>query len=218
MRHATWRLAACLCGVLASVSLNGGPLEDFRDLVDNRLAIRSSLGVRSARALDNQRVEVVIGLSATRAAANPESWRIISYDDPNYVYEKFVKPSRATVRREREAQGVTGSPFPEYQRTIVTLTLPEPLKPGVQYYAMGQGVNGEMVTAAHTSAGFVYQAESAPPKWDDPAVHQAVLGLRQVEPVGPGIIRLEFGTNFSAQAAANLDNYKLSIAGRSWWP
>ena len=212
MRRKSWQLISCLSGVLTSVAASGGPLEDFRDLVDNRLAVRTSLGVRSARPISDRQVQVVIGMSVTKIAENPAAWRVISYDDPNYAYEKFVRPAKAAGKREDEAQAVAGSPFQQYQRTIVTLDLPEPMKPGVQYYVMGQGVGGEMVTAAHTSAGFVYREVQAPVQPDD-AVDQAVLGLRQVESVGPGLVRLEFGPNFSTEAGSQLENYTVSIGG-----
>ena len=42
----------------------------------------------------------------------------------------------------------------------------------------------------------------------------AVLGLRQLEPVGPGILKLEFGPNFSAEAASQPQNYLLRVAGK----
>ena len=73
------------------------------------------------------------------------------------------------------------------------------MKPGVQYYVMGQGVGGEMVTAAHTAAGFVYQQGRRRGQPDNRSIWP-YSGLRQVESVGPGLINLEFGPNFSTEA------------------
>ena len=60
--------------------------------MDNRLAVRTSLGLRSAMPLSAQTVELIFGVSVTDAAKNPNAYRIVSFDDPDYAYEKFVVP------------------------------------------------------------------------------------------------------------------------------
>jgi hypothetical protein len=87
----------------ATGSLRGLTLEEFRALPDHRVAVRTSFGVRSAHAVSASRVELVIGLSVTEAAGKPEAYRILSFEDEAYVYEKFIRPLRAEVRRGRDA-------------------------------------------------------------------------------------------------------------------
>lgn len=189
-------------------------LDEFRALPDNRVAIRTSFGVRSARPLSPTQVEVVIGMSVTGCAAKAEAYRVISNQDGNYAYAKFVMPTMATVRSEAELAGVGNSPFPKYERTIVTLDLPTPMKEGVKYYVITQGVGGEMVTGAHTAGEFEYGAIAAPATTGY-SVDLAVLGLRQIEPVGPGIIKLEFGPCYNTIAGMDVASYTVTLGGKS---
>jgi hypothetical protein len=189
------------------------PLADFRGLADNRVAIRTSLGLRSAEPLGDTRVQLVLGMSVTRACQRAASYRIISFHDDNYAYAKFVTPRQAAARTEVEAEAPAGCPLARFERTIVTLDLPHPMRQGVEYFVLAQGSQGEMVTGGHTAQGFVFgrgQAAAA----RDQAVDMAVLGLRRLEPVGPGILALEFGPDFSAEAAGQARNYALRVAGR----
>ncbi len=126
---------------------------------------------------------------------------------------KFVQPRKASARAEIEAEGPAGCPFARFERTVVTLDLPSPMKEGIEYFVIAQGSQGEMVTGGHTAQGFVFSKAQAQPLADD-AVDLAVLGLRQLEPVGPGILKLEFGPNFSAEAASQPQNYLLRVAGK----
>ncbi len=193
-------------------------LEDFRGLVDNRVAVRTSLGVRGARASGAKQVELVIGLSVTSACERAESYRIISFEDPAYAYERFVKPARATARREAEADGAAGCGIERFERTLVHLDLPAALKPGARYYVVAQGSRGEMVTGGHCAAEFVFDGaggDVAKAAADAAVlVDAAVLGLRQVESVGAGIVKLEFGPNFSPAAGSRAENYSLRVNGQ----
>jgi endoglucanase len=189
------------------------PLGDFRGLADNRIAVRTSFGVRRAQPLGDTQVQLILGMSVTRACERAASYRIISFHDDNYSYAKFVPPRKASSRAEIEAEGPAGCPFARFERTIVTLDLPNPMKEGVEYFVLAQGSQGEMVTGAHTAQGFVFRKGQARPAGDD-AVDLAVLGLRQLEPVGPGILKLEFGPNFSADAAPRPQNYLVRVAGK----
>ncbi|MGA2034135.1 MAG: glycoside hydrolase family 9 protein [Thermoguttaceae bacterium] len=189
------------------------PLADFRGLADNRIAVRTSFGVRRAEPLGGAQVQLILGMSVTRACQRAASYRIISFQDDNYAYAKFVAPGKSSARAEIEAESPAGCPFARFERTIVTLDLPNPMKEGMEYFVIAQGSQGEMVTGAHTAQGFVYRKAEARPAADD-AVDLAVLGLRQLEPVGSGILKLEFGPNFSADAAARPENYLVRVAGK----
>ncbi len=189
------------------------PLADFRGLADNRIAIRTSLGVRRAEPLGDTQVQLILGMSVTRACQRAASYRIISFHDDNYSYAKFVQPRKASARAEIEVEGPAGCPFARFERTIVTLDLPNAMKEGVEYFVLAQGSQGEMVTGGHTAQGFVLRKAQTPPA-ADLAVDLAVLGLRQLEPVGPGILKLEFGPNFSADAASRTQDYLVRVAGK----
>ncbi len=189
------------------------PVEEFRGLVDNRVAVRTSLGVRYARALGPETVELSVGMSVTRAVENPVSYRVISEGDEAYAYAKFVKPVKAVVRRELECEAVAESPFPKFERTVVTLTLPVRMKDGARYSVVAQGAASEMVTGGHTAGSFVYHPGEVSPV-PGTAVDLAVLGLRQVMPEGNGVLKLEFGPDFSARASAKAESYGVAINGR----
>ena len=120
--------------------------------LDARPTVRESLGVRLAQAAGEKAVKLEIGLSVTDAAGNPESYRIISFDDPAYAYKSFVRPVSAKARKEVEAKGVEGSLVPEFSKTVVDLELPKPMKPGAKYYVVAQGVGGAMVTGSRAAA------------------------------------------------------------------
>jgi hypothetical protein len=187
-------------------------LDTFRSQPDNRLAVRASLGVRSAAALDARRVRIAIGMSVTEAAQHAESYRIISFDDPRYAYERFVRPLAVEVERAVEAEGVSGAAFDAFVRTDVVLELPAPLQPGARYTILAQGRDRDMVTGARTSASFAFGAEAAP---RDPRLDQAVIGLRRVAPVGEGILLFEFGPGFSPEAGMDPAAYAIRINGDS---
>jgi hypothetical protein len=206
---------ACMVAILvagqAAVAM-AQSLEEFRAMPDNRLSVRTSFGVRSARPLAADQVELVIGMSVTDACQNPAAYRIVSFDDDAYAYEKFVAPTEAKSGRELEVQGVEGCRFEKFERTIVTLKLPSPMREGATYHVVAQGVGGTMVTGAHSAQSFLYKP-GAPSAAAEEAVNLAVLGLRRVESVGEGILRLEFGPDFSPEAGSKLENYRVTVGG-----
>lgn len=196
----------------------GMTLDEFRALPDNRVAVRTSFGLRSARALSATRVELVLGMSVSDACRNPDSYRILSFQDDTYAFERFVRPTRADARTEAEAAGPVGCPFKEFRRSIVTLDLPSPLREGVTYYVIAQGTGGTVVTGGHTAQPVVYRPVQSSPlraggQGGDP-VDLAALGLRRVEPVGAGVIMLEFGPDFSPQAGSDPAGYHVRINGQ----
>ncbi|MHB1033974.1 MAG: glycoside hydrolase family 9 protein [Pirellulales bacterium] len=200
-----------LLAMVASIG-RADPLADFRALADTRVAVRTSLGVRRAEASGDAQVRLTLGMSVTGACQRAASYRIVSFQDDNYAYAKFVQPRAASCRTELEIEGPAGCPFARFERTIVTLDLPTPMQAGAEYFVVAQGSQGEVVTGGHTAQGFVFKGPPRPA--DDAAVHLAVLGLRQLEPVGPKILKLEFGPNFSAKAAGLPHNYTVRVAGK----
>ena len=190
----------------AGAAKNVGEMQSALDL---RPTVRQSLGLRSAQAVGDHGVKLEVGLSVTGSAGNAESYRIISFDDPAYDYKKFVRPVSVKVHKEFEAKGAEGSMQGEFSKTVVDLVLPEPMKPGAKYHVVAQGDGAGMVTAARAAA---VVAETGQPS-RDPAVDLAVLGLRRIEPVGNGILLVEFGPGFSPKAGAASDAYKVTVNG-----
>jgi hypothetical protein len=189
------------------------PLADFRGLADNRIAVRTSLGVRRAESLDDSHVRLVLGMSVTPACQRAASYRVISFHDDDFAYAKFIQPRKASARTQLEAEGPPGCPFLRFERTEVALELPYPMKEGAEYFVVAQGSQAEIVTGGHTAQGFVFHKAQTQPAADN-ALDLAVLGLRQLEPAGPGILKLEFGPNFSADAASRPQNYLVHVAGK----
>ena len=181
----TRHVLVVLVGVAAAVAPHASQaltLEDFRSMPDNRIAVRTSLGVRSVRPLGPSQVELVLGLSSTPAAENPLAWRVVSNDDPDYAYEKFVCPSKAGVKKAVEAEGPDGCPFPKFETRVVTLDLPTPMKEGKSYDFIAQGVNGGVAVGGHAAQGVLYKETGNYPVPDN-ALDLAVIGLRRVEQV-----------------------------------
>lgn len=206
-------LMAVGCMVAGSV-VASDLVAEFQGLADNRVAVRTSLGVRGVRALGPDVVEVTLGMSATRAAENPVAYRVISEQDEAYAYDRFVKPVKAVLRKELDCEAVADAPFAKFERAVVTLTLPSRMKAGVRYSVVAQGAGSEMVTGAHTAGSLVYQpgeVVAAPGN----AVDLAVLGLRQVMPEGNGVIKLEFGPDFGAKMAAQPGHYTVQVNGKA---
>ncbi len=179
---------------------------------DKKTAVMTVLGIRNARASGNKQIKIEIGASTSDANRNPLSYRIVSEDDPNYAYSKFITPLKASAISAIELQpppgfdpGKGGFAGP-FTKTEVTLDLPTPLKDGKTYSVVGIGVDGRMVTAARTAASFCYGAPVAPP----PAV-MTVMGLRGISSIGNGILMLEFGPAFSEKDGSITRNYNLTV-------
>ena len=184
---------------------------ELQTALDSRPTVRESLGFRSAQATGDKSLRLTFGMSVTDAAANPDSYRIVSFDDPGYAYKKFVRPASAKLFKEVEAKGVEGSLMPEFAKTVVDLELSQAMKPDAKYFVVAQGVGGTMVTAARTAAPVKTAADKTS---RDPALDQAVIGLRRIEPVGNGILLAEFGPGFSPEAAAAAGAMQVTVNGK----
>ncbi|HEY3284064.1 MAG TPA: glycoside hydrolase family 9 protein [Armatimonadota bacterium] len=210
------RLAHCLVVSLLVVAQGrpaaGMSVAEFRGLPDDRVAVRTSLGLRSAWATDATHVRVTLGASITDACGKADSYRILSFQDPAYAYERFVRPEAAEARRVVELPGPKGCPLPRFERAEVTLTLLRPLRPGKRYFVIAQGTEGLMVTGGHTAQSFTYRPGAKEPPRDG-SVDRAVLGLRRVEPVGPRLLMLEIGPCSAPDAATDVSAYHVRVAG-----
>jgi endoglucanase len=179
-------------------------------------------GVRSAVRDGADKIRVTIGASATPLAKKmTEGWRIVSADDPAYAYEKFVKPSAASVVSE-----TVEFPYPSAYRgvakwrrqpalsaSVIELKLPTPMKPNCRYgvVAMGGTLNAargeiECVTAASSGA---YVDE----KYADEKDVARVVGLRNVLPVGGGKLLVELGGSYAAEAGDAASSWNVTVNG-----
>lgn len=185
-------------------------LDQFRSLLDQKVAVRTTYGLRDARAISDTEIGVVIGMSVTGVCRDPKSYRIVSFDDDRYAFKKFVNPVAAAATSHVEAKGPAGCPYSEFKRTLVTLKAPYPFKKGARYYVLARGQNGTMVTAAHSAQSFVYGADSEPRPYTTEA-DMAAMGLRRLKPVGPQQIEAVFGPNFAPGAGDKPTGYALRI-------
>ncbi len=209
------RIVPLLLFAIGAVSgLSAMTLEGFRSLPDPRIEVRRTYGVREAVPLADREVLVRIGISVTGEAGNPAAYRVISDEDERYAYDRFVRPSAAAVQEKVEFPGVKGSRPDVFRRQDVLLTLPFPMRPGVRYSIMAQGVAGTMVTAAHTAGSFVYGEEGqGEPR--DPRIDAAVTGLRAIRPVGAGILELDLGPGFSPELGMKAGACEVTVNGQA---
>lgn len=192
-------------------------------MVDTKPMVMKQYGVRSAGAIAPDKILVVIGCSQTGAAFGHKSYRIISSEDSNYAYNKFVMPIAAKkIESAKEFvvpegfAGPGGGDIKAFTRSVVELTLPHPLIPGKTYTVMGQGEGGTMVTAAHTAHTFTYNPNEVftYPELGEDVLAGKMLGLRGMRSVGNGIVLLEFGSAFSYPGGNKLNAYTFTYNGK----
>ena len=213
MKRSCRKCLVCFFILMCSRSFCNTTLQEFRALPDNRIAIRTSFGVRHAVAIDPLHIKLVIGQSCTDVAGKAGAYRIVSFTDKNYAYKQFVTPVEATAKKEKETDSVPGASFPDFHYTVVTLTCPYRFKARNEYHVIAQGVAKTMVTGGHTAGSFLYSYINKPkPLSSD--VDLAVIGLRNIESVGNGIIMLEMGPGFSTDHATSLELYRVSVNGK----
>lgn len=212
--HARPAILLTIGGLLALVShLPALTVEEFQALPDQRPAIRQSFGVRSARALSAEEIEVQIGMSVTDAAGNPTAYRIFSEQDTNYPFAAFISPRAASLVRTTEVESVRGCSSPPFTRTTVRLMLPRPLQPGKVYHVIAQGAGQLMVTAARTASDVIWP-DPASTTGTDEEVAAAVIGLRSLIPLGQGLLQVNVGPGLAPGEARTLSHYQITINGQ----
>lgn len=212
--HARPALLLSVSGLLALAShLPALTVEEFQALPDQRPAIRQSFGVRSARAVSAEEIEVQIGMSVTDAAGNPAAYRIFSETDTNYPFAAFISPRSAQLTRTTEVASVKGTSSPAFTRTTVRLTLPRPLQAGTVYHVIAQGAGQVMVTAARTAAEITWPAPTATAALEE-EVAAAAIGLRGLNPLGQGLLQVNFGPGLAPGEARTLSHYRVTINGQ----
>ena len=198
------------------------------DAPDKKPFVMTVFGLRKAFPVAEDVIRLEIG-AATSANTHREldSYRIVSEDDPDFAYEDFVMPADVTVvsgGQIEEAAAPEGfkaesgaANISTFSRHTVDLKLHVPMKPGLTYAVVAMGHGSEMVSAGRTGYQFKFDpADLAKvPAVDHPAelATLTVLGLRGLDSVGNGVIRLEFGPTFSPTAGFLLKNYRVTVNG-----
>ena len=195
---------------------------------DKKTFVMTVMGVRNAFPVAPDTIRVEIGAaSSTSPLGNKEAFRIVSEDDPEYAYEKFVRPADVSYQKDRSVLEVLVpksfeavsdvADITEFKRNTVDVKLPFPMKEGKKYAVICYGTQ-EVVTGGRTAYEFRYDPadiSKAPDFQHKPDLKTlTVLGLRGLDSVGNGIIRLEFGPTFSYQKGYLLKYYHVTINGK----
>ncbi|MBR5680016.1 MAG: hypothetical protein IKX19_05120, partial [Clostridia bacterium] len=110
-----------------------------------------------------------------------------------------------------------GANITSFSRYTADLKLHTPMKPGCTYAVVAIGHGSDMVSAARTGFEFKYDPADlakVPDIKHPPELRTlTALGLRGLDSVGNGIIRLEFGPTFSPIAGFLLRNYHVTVNG-----
>ena len=183
-------------------------------------------GLRKAFPIAEDTIRVEVGPATVYGTMRElDSYRITSEDDPDYAYESFITPVDVTVT---DAGKVEEAVVPEefkaesgaanvssFSRHTADLKLHTPMKEGCTYAVVAIGHASDMVSAGR--AGFEFKYDPADlaniPSIQHPPELRTLtaLGLRGLDSVGEGIIRLEFGPTFSPAAGFLLKNYHVTI-------
>ena len=186
---------------------------DLENVVDVKPYANRVYGIRQVERKDAATLWVTLGATASVFRNTAEAWRIVSDDDPAYAYEKFVRPVGA-----KEVESKVEFPYPAgrkvhakgslpLERSVVELKLPTPMKPKCRYAVVAHGAGqNECVTAALTGS---YVGEGEGDRWA-----ARIVGLRQVESVGGGVIRCEFGAGYSPQGGDVASNWQVTVGGK----
>ena len=195
---------------------------------DKKPFVMTVMGVRKAFPVAEDTIRIEIGMASHPATFNEfSSFRIVSEDDPEYAYEKFVRPARIS---RPKGGGVMDAVVPagfvpsskssnitEFKRETVDLKLHSPMLPGKSYAVVTRGSDSFVVSAGRAAYQFRFDPKDLAnvPKLDhEPELMTlTVLGLRGLDSVGNGIIRLEFGPTFFCREGYLLKHYHVTVNG-----
>ena len=195
---------------------------------DKKPFVMTVMGVRKAFPVDADTIRVEIGMASNNGTFKElDAYRIVSEDDPEYAYEKFIQPARVvfpkgskvtetTVPDGFKAQSKPAN-MAEFNRETVDLKLHSSMVPGKTYAVVTHGHGSDVVSAGRAAYQFRFEPEdltNVPEVGHKPDLETlTVLGLRGLDSVGNGIIRLEFGPTFFCQEGYLLKHYHVSING-----
>lgn len=197
---------------------------------DKKPFVMTVMGVRKAFPIAEDVIRVEIGMASnTGPFKELGAYRIVSEDDPEYAYEKFVLPSDVTFPRNHSVaelsvpDGFKSESKPanitEFKRETVDLKLHAPMQSGKTYAVVTRGSGSDVVSAGRAAYEFKFDVgdiAKAPDVEHKPELRTlTALGLRGLDSVGNGIIRLEFGPTFFCQEGYLLKHYHVSVNGEA---
>ncbi len=195
---------------------------------DKKPFVMTVMGVRKAFPVAADTIRVEIGMASNSGTFKElDSFRIVSEDDPAFAYEKFVQPASVSLPQEHsvpEAAVPDGfkseskaANITEFKRETVDLKLHAPMQEGKSYAVITHGHGSDVVSAGRASCRFRYDPadlQKIPDIQHKPDLMAlTALGLRGLDSVGNGIIRLEFGPTFFCQEGYRLKHYRVTVNG-----
>ena len=195
---------------------------------DKKPFVMTVMGVRKAFPVADDTIRVELGAATNSAPLNElDAFRIVSEDDPEYAYENFVQPTFVVFPEDHSVpdasvpKGFKSESKPaniiEFKRETVDVKLHAPMQPGKHYAVIVYGYGSDVVSAGRAAYEFRYDPadiSKAPDiKHKPDLVTLTVLGLRGLDSVGNGIIRLEFGPSFFHTAGYQARYYHVTVNG-----
>ncbi len=195
---------------------------------DKKPFVMTVMGVRNAFPAAADVIRVEVGAASNSSTLYElEAFRIMSEDDPEYAYEKFVQPAGISFPKDRSFPEVSApkgfkseskaANITEFKRESVDLKLHSPMQAGKTYAVVTRGHGSDVLSAGRAACQFRYDPaalSNVPDTGRAPDLMTlTVLGLRGLDSVGNGIIRLEFGPTFFCQEGYLLKHYHVSING-----
>ena len=175
---------------------------------DKKPFVMTVMGVRKAFPVAADTIRVELGAAINSGPLNELStYCIVSEDDPEYAYENFVQPFSVSFPKDHSVpeasvpKGFKSESKPanitEFKRETVDVKLHAPMQPGKSYAVIIYGYGSDVVSAGRAAYKFTYDPADIPKAPDiqhkPDLLTLTVLGLRGLDSVGNGIIRLEFG-------------------------
>ena len=220
-------LALLTLPIPAAFALDADPV--LLEAPDKKPFVMTVMGVRKAFPVAADVIRVEIGMASNSGPLRElDAYRIVSEDDPEFAYEKFVQPSDVTCPENHSVtelavpKGFKAESKPadirEFKRETVDLKLHAPMQQGKTYAVITRGHGSDVVSAGRAAYKFKFDAADiakAPDVEHKPELRTlTALGLRGLDSVGNGIIRLEFGPAFFCQEGYRLKYYRVTVNGK----
>ena len=158
-------LLSCLLSIGARTvqALDGDPA--LLDTPDKKPFVMTVMGVRKAFPVAADVIRLEIGMSSNAGPLKElDAFRIVSEDDPEYAYEKFVRPSDVTFPKNHSVTEVSvpegfkaeakSANITEFKRETVDLKLHAPMLPGKTYAVITHGHGSDVVSAGRAAYQF----------------------------------------------------------------
>lgn len=192
-----------ICGLRAAAA----PVSNLARLAESGPAgPESRYGVRVARRVDPRTVRVCFGPSfVPYTGTQPAAYRVVSADDPDF--RNGLRPTGVRQTSAPDDSPPAGWTGKRYERHVVDLTLPRPMRAGCRYAVQVTGIRGMNVTGGRAAAWIEPMADEAERR----AASESKLGIRAIELLSPTTIQVTVGDSFDA---ARFDGHPESIVLR----